>query len=615
MRPSSEKPVARIFELPVAKIRNPFLRVLGYIFKRPMESALGLRLMDAIYARVYRMPHDIPFCDRALQAVGVRAGFTDDDLARVPKEGPVVVVSNHPFGGLEGIILLSVLRRVRPDVKALANYMLGAIPEMREDFIFVDPFGSKDAIRANLRSIKESIAWVKDNHLLIVFPSGEVSSFNKRAIRVRDPAWSASVAAIVRKTSATVVPMFFKGRNSVFFNLMGMIHPRLRTALLPRQLINKRGRILTFRFGTPLTQKMLEPFSTDDVQLITYLRFRAYLQAERRTRRTRRFITLHPAPMPPEPIVEPVPAETLAQEIQALPESCKLVAAGDFEVFIASAQQVPACVREIGRLRELTFRAVGEGTNRATDLDDFDVYYMHLVMWNTVRQEIAGSYRLGLTDTIIGEHGIKGLYTRTLFKFDAQLMEKLPPTIEMGRSFIRIEYQKAYTSLFLLWRGIATFIVRNPHYRALFGPVSITNEYREASRHMILTSMRQTYMDEELAPLVKPKFPPRPPRRAEWSLKEYRYLLNDIEHVAEYVSEIEPDGKDIPVLLRQYLKLGGRLLAFNVDLDFSSVVDGLIVVDLARTPIKTLRRYMGNDAEPYLKSHGVVLEAPQETTT
>jgi hypothetical protein len=129
---------------------------------------------------------------------------------------------------------------------------------------------------------------------------------------------------------------------------------------------------------------------------------------------------------------------------------------------------------------------------------------------------------------------------------------------------------------------------------------------------MILASMRQTCMDEELAPLVKPKFPPRPPRRAEWSLKEYRYLLNDIEHVAEYVSEIEPDGKDIPVLLRQYLKLGGKLLSFNVDPDFSSVVDGLIVVDLSRTPVKTLRRYMGNDAEPYLKSHGVVLDAPTE---
>jgi hypothetical protein len=157
------------------------------------------------------------------------------------------------------------------------------------------------------------------------------------------------------------------------------------------------------------------------------------------------------------------------------------------------------------------------------------------------------------------------------------------------------------------------FIVRNPRYRVLFGPVSITNEYREASRCMILASMRQTCMDAELAPLVKPKFPPHPPRRAEWCQKEYRDLLNDIENVADYVAEIEPDGKDIPVLLRQYLKLGGRLLSFNVDPDFSSVVDGLIVVDLARTPLKTLRRYMGNDADTYLKSHGITEDAETKT--
>ncbi len=232
--------------------------------------------------------------------------------------------------------------------------------------------------------------------------------------------------------------------------------------------------------------------------------------------------------------------------------------------------------------------------------------YSHLIMWNTARQEIVGSYRLGLTDRILSDHGVRGLYTRTLFKFDEKLMAKLSPAIEMGRSFIRAEYQKAYASLFLLWKGISIFIGRNPHYRILFGPVSITNEYREASRCMILASMRQTCMADEIAHLVKPKFPPKPPRYAEWCLKDYMEYLNDIDQVAGYVSEIEPDGKDIPVLLRQYLKLGGKLLAFNVDPEFSSVVDGLIMVDLLKASPKTLRRYMGNDvADAYLKHHGI----------
>ncbi len=596
----------RIFELPVHKIRNRVLRVFARMVKRPVESICGLLAADRIYARAWKMPKEIPFCDRVLQSVGVRTNFSEEELFNVPKEGAVVVVANHPFGGVEGVILLSLLLRVRPDVKAMANYLLSSITEMRDDFIFVDPFASKNSAKANLRPIKESLTWLRDGHLLIVFPSGEVSSFDRRTLHVRDPAWSASIAALVRKTEATVVPMFFPGRNSVFFNLVGFIHPFFRTSLLPRQLANKKGQTLTVRIGTPLTTKALAPFSMDDVQLIKYMRFRSYLLAERETHRTRRFITLNPQMLPLDPIIAPVAAEILTREIARLPATCKLIAAGDFEVYIAASHQIPSCLREIGRLRESTFRAVGEGTGNAIDLDAFDDYYSHLFMWNAVRQEIVGSYRLGLTDIIIAEHGVHGLYTRTLFKFDERLMEKIPPAIEMGRSFIRTEYQKAYTSLFLLWRGISAFIGRNPHYRVLFGPVSITNEYREASRCMILASMRQTCMADDLTHLVKPKFPPKPPHRSEWCLKEYMEHLNDIDQVASYVSEIEPDGKDIPVLLRQYLKLSGKLLAFNVDPEFSSVVDGLIMVDLSQSSPKTLRRYMGNDiAEAYFKYHGI----------
>jgi putative hemolysin len=609
---SDLKHAPRIFELPVHKVRTQALRLLVRLVKRPIEWVSGLRAADRIYARAWKMPKEIPFCDRALQAIGVRTGFSEEELAQVPQEGPVVVVANHPFGGVEGVILLSLLRRVRPDVKAMANYLLGAIPEMRDDFIFVDPFASKNSAKANLRPIKESLNWLKEGHLLIVFPAGEVSSFDRRTMRVRDPAWSASIAALVRKTDATVVPMFFPGRNGVLFNLAGFVHPRLRTFLLPRQLANKKGVTLKVRIGSPLNTKALEPFSMDDVQLIRYLRFRSYLLGERETHRTRHFISLHPPMMPSDPITAPVPSEVLAREIAALPDSCRLIAAGGFEVYIASAGQIPACLREIGRLRETTFRAVGEGTGNAIDLDEFDEYYSHLFMWNTARQEIVGSYRLGLTDKIVSDRGVKGLYTRTLFRFDERLMARIPPAIEMGRSFIRAEYQKAYTSLFLLWKGISAFIGRNPHYRVLFGPVSITNEYREASRCMILASMRQTCMADTLTHLVKPKFPPKPPKRAEWSLKEYTEYLNDIDQVAGYVAEIEPDGKDIPVLLRQYLKLSGKLLAFNVDPKFSSVVDGLIMVDLSQSSPKTVRRYMGNEvAEAYFKYHGITESAEE----
>jgi putative hemolysin len=517
----------------------------------------------------------------------------------------VVIVANHPYGGVEGVIMISLLKKCRPDVRIMANYILHPIKEMREDFIFVDPFGGAGATRANLRPIKECLNWLNGGGMLVVFPAGEVSSYDRQANRVRDKEWNPGIAAIIRKTQADVVPMFFCGRNGSFFNAAGVIHPRFRTILLVRELINKRGRRLLVRIGSPLKWHQLESVATDDKSLINYLRFRSYILDERATRRQRRLFLAHlPPSLPPEAIVPPEPVELQAKEIAALPENQKLVESGDLTVFIAKSRQIPAVLREIGRLREITFRAVGEGTGDEIDLDDFDYYYNHLFIWNNKRQEIIGSYRLGLADEIVAEHGVNGLYTRTLFKFDESLMERILPAVELGRSFVRPEYQKSFIALFLLWKGISAFIGQNPRYRMLFGPVSITNEYREASRGMILAAMRRTCMAEELGKLVMPRIPPKPPRRAEWCMPQYEALFNDLELVASFVAEIEPDGKDIPVLLRQYLKLGGKLLSFNVDPEFSSVVDGLILVDLLKAAPKTLRRYMGNEvADAYLQFH------------
>jgi putative hemolysin len=596
-----------IFRLPIERLPTRLLRLLLRPTHGLIERALGLRRLERVHSDACAMDPAVPFVERVLKALGVGFTYSHEDLARVPVKGPVVVMANHPFGGVEGIILLALLRRIRPDVRAMANFMLSAIPEMRDQFIFVDPFGTRNAARSNIRPLKESLAWLKGGGMLIVFPAGEVSSYDRRANRVRDPVWSPSTAALVRKTEATAVPMYFAGRNTTAFNVAGFIHPRLRTILLPRQLSNKRGRRLLVRIGTPLPWKDLEPQVTDDEHLTRYLRFRCYVLDERATRRQRHlFLPRHPPSLPQDPIIPPEPPDRHEGEIAALPASQRLVESGDLSVFIASAEQIPAILREIGRLREITFRAAGEGTGEETDLDEFDDYYNHLFIWNRARQEVIGSYRLGLADQIVAERGVRGLYTRTLFKFDDRLMERILPAIELGRSFIRPEAQKAYTSLFLLWRGLSAFIGRNPRYRILFGPVSITNEYREASRAMILECMRRTCMADDLTHLVTPRIPPKPPRRAEWCMPEYAGFLDDIDRTAQFVAEIEPDHKDIPVLLRQYLKLGGKLLSFNVDPEFSSVVDGLIVVDLLQSSPKALRRYMGADVvDAYLKFHGI----------
>jgi len=591
--------IPRIYVIPWRKVGNPVLRFLLRCTHGAIERIVGLRKIDRIYFEMKQLPEEIPFREKSLLQLGVTYSFASAALAKIPKTGPVVVVCNHPFGGVEGIVLLSLLNRVRPDVKAMANYILGVFTEMRDDFILVDPFAGRNSAVANIRPVKESIRWLKDGHLLIVFPSGEVSSFDKKVLRVRDPKWSPMVASLVRKTGASVVPLFLPGRNSVLFNLAGFIHPLLRTIRLPREMLGMGGRTLKIEIGSVLKPKDLEPYAASDEKLIRYLRFRSYLLGERKPHRL--FQKSH---LQQEPVIAAEPVEVLANELASLPPERRVIETNEMEVWCAPAAEIPHILQEIGRLREITFRLVGEGTGNEIDLDDFDPYYYHLFLWSKAKQEIVGCYRLGLTDEIIREHGITGLYTRTLFKFDERLIDALGPVMEMGRSFVRLEYQRAITSLPLLWKGIAVFVARKRKYKTLLGPVSITNEYREASRCMMIRCLQNTCMATENVRLVSPRIPPKPPCRAEWTLPEYADFLGDIEAVSEFVSEIEPDGKGIPILINQYMKLAGRLLSFNLDPDFSSVVDGFIAVNVTQTPYKILRRYMGPEIEDYYRYHG-----------
>jgi putative hemolysin len=359
----------------------------------------------------------------------------------------------------------------------------------------------------------------------------------------------------------------------------------------------------------------------NDQQLIQYLRLRTYILAEResagksRTKGVKRpTIKLPKRRRKLEALVAPADADAMEGEVAALPAAQILIEAGDMRVCQAHAPQIPSILHEIGRLREITFRAVGEGTGKAIDLDRFDTDYVHLFIWNAAKREIVGAYRLGLTDEILARHGVKGLYTHTCFRFNDKLMKQLDPAIELGRSFVRPEYQKAFNSLLLLWRGICLFIVRNPKYHHLFGPVSITNEYRDASRNLLLRSLRLTNFEKELARLVKPRRKPRRIKRAEWNLPDFHPYIDNLDLVTKLIQEIESDQKGIPVLLRQYLKMGGRVLAFNVDPAFNFALDGLIAVNLLKCDPRVLRRYMGAaELDAYLRGHGVDPTALEQT--
>jgi putative hemolysin len=587
----------KIFKITPDNIKNPILRFLTRIFGPMLEKAIGLGELNEIYKNACQLPDDECFCERLLKVMNIELDIKEGALESIPTEGPVLVTSNHPFGGIDGIILLACLRRNRKDVKAMVNYMLSVIPEMREMFIYVDPFISKSAVKTNLRPMRECMTWLKEGHLLFVFPSGEVSSYDKAQKIIRDPDWNTGIATLARKTNATVMPMFVKGSNTKLFNLAGMIHPRLRTILLPRQLIKMYNEKITIEIGSPVIPKeMKESFKTSK-DLLQYIRLRTYILSARDKQKNKiKYPKLQPKSKPMEPIVEPIPVEQLKAELESLPDDCFLCSSNALTTYIAARRQRPNIIHEIGRLREVTFREVGEGTGNSIDLDPFDEYYLHLFIWDTNEERLVGSYRIGCTDKIIADLGVKGLYTHTLFKFNSRLTDAITPALEMGRSFIRKEYQKTYASLFMLWKGISIYISRNPQYRILFGPVSITNDYNQVSKDMILTTLRLKYMNHKLTHLVKAATPPKTPSKAEWNLPSYASIFQDIEHMSNCVSEIEEDGKEIPILLRQYIKMGGEILAFNVDPAFSSVIDALIMVDVSKTPMKILKRYMGSEA-------------------
>lgn len=549
-----------------------------------------------LYRRVQQSPEGFGL-EGLLAEMRIDVRIDDADQARIPATGPVVVVANHPYGVLDGAILTLLLNRVRPDVKVLTNSVLADIPELQRHCIFVDPFQTDHSIEANRRALRQALAWLQDGGMLAIFPAGEVSHWQMPTAQIADSEWNDTAIRLIRRTDASALPVYFCGQNGVGFQLLGMIHPRLRTAFLLQEFLHQEGKTIEVRVGRLITADALNP-GTDDREAIEYLRWRTYLLS-RRSRgvpswqlalRSKLTSKIH------QPVAAPAEPNVLADEIANLPQDRCLAESGACAVYLGYAQEIPKLLLELGRLREVTFRAAGEGTGKSRDLDSFDDYYWHLLLWNRSKRELVGAYRAGNTAEILQQRGITGLYTSTLFRYDKKLFQKLGPALELGRSFIRPEYQRQYAPLLLLWKGIARLVAMHPETPVLFGAVSISNEYTEASREMIYRFFESRMHDDDLAGLIQPRRPFRAGVLRRWDCRSMSRALRDLEELSGPITDVEADGKGLPILLRQYAKIGGKLLGFNVDRKFSNVLDGLIVVDLRQTDPTVLERYMGRSA-------------------
>jgi len=370
----------------------------------------------------------------------------------------------------------------------------------------------------------------------------------------------------------------------MLFNLLSLIHPALRTAKLPSELFNKHGHTIKLRIGKPINVVDI-PDYTNSAKLLNYLRARTYalgtgLEDEKKIFNPRNLFKIKKQPAEIAPAIA---GDVLDKEISALRDDYRIWVEKNYEVYIAPTTLIPCTIREIGRLREVTFREIGEGTNKSIDLDEYDIYYHHLFIWDVDAKMLVGAYRIGLGDEIFYSIGKKGFYVSELFKIKSQFTPVLKKSIELGRSWIRKEYQQKPLPLFLLWKGILKYLIDNPRYRYLIGPVSISNSFSNFSKSLIVDYINRNHFDEEMAQYVRPR-------------KKFKVDLGTIDTdllmsgedtfkgLDNLISEVETRSLKVPVLLRQYIGLNAKIICFNIDPKFADCLDGFLVLDLEKVP-------------------------------
>lgn len=556
----------------------------GTLVAKLVMYIMRLNKINKLYSDAY---NDDPqeFLERLIDELGVTVEVNEEDLQKIPATGGFITVSNHPFGGLDGIILIQLLSRIRPDYKVMANFLLKKIVPIKDYFLGVNPFENlKDVSSAG--GLKEALRHLSEGKPLGLFPAGEVSAYQADSNSVVDKEWSGSMLKLIRKANVPVIPIYFKGSNSLLFQMLGLIHPLLRTVKLPSELLNKKNRVIRLRIGSPISVETQNSF-TDLGQYGKFLRAKTYLLGS--SLEVKKFFPKsQQAEKHAEPLAKEVATDLLVREVEHIRDEHLLFTMKNYSVFCAPTMKIPNVLNEIGRLRELTFRAVGEGTNRSIDLDEFDLYYDHLFIWDNAERRIVGAYRVGKGKEIMEGYGVKGFYINTLFKIRKAMLPVLYESIELGRSFIVEDYQRKPLPLFMLWKGILYFLIKHPEYRYLIGPVTISGKYSEVSKELIMKFIMRNHWDRELAMCVAPR-------------SKYRVVTNDpdvdvmveasgkdIAALDKFIGDIEPSNDKLPILLKKYISLNGRLIGFNIDPKFNMCLDGLLILDLFDVPMATI---------------------------
>jgi putative hemolysin len=565
---------------------------IGTFFGWIILKILKISTINKIYNRNKHLSN-LEFLDALLKEFKIRFEIPEEDLKRLPKDGAYITVSNHPLGGVDGILLLKLMIEQRSDFKIIANFLLHKIEPLIPYIMPVNPFENRKDVKSSITGFKNALLHLKEGHPLGIFPAGEVSTYRDGKLLVDKP-WEAAAMKLAKKAKVPIVPIYFHAKNSPLFYRLSKISDTLRTAKLPSELLTQKNRVIKVRIGRPISVKdqeqheTLEEFS-DFIRKKTYMLSNAF-EKPKILKNISSSIKITKAP---KKIITPVNPLIMRSEVDDLrAKDFRLLQSKNYEVYLAPAATIPNILREIGRLREITFREIGEGTNKAIDLDHFDTYYHHMFLWDTDAECLAGAYRMGLGTEIYEAFGIDGFYLQDLFRFEPELHDMMSKSIELGRAFIIKQYQQKPMPLFLLWKGIVHTTLRFPNHKYLIGGVSISNRFSNFSKSLMIEFMKSHYYDPYLAQYVHPK-------------KEFKVKLKDadkdfvfdateadLNKFDKIIDEIEPGALRLPVLLKKYIKQNARLIAFNEDPLFNNAVDGLMYIRISDLPDSTVRPVM-----------------------
>ena len=543
-------------------------------------NILGFRKINRLYSPSADL-ENLPFTDDMLMRYNITYDVNENELNCIPKEGPFMLVCNHPFGAIEGIILYNAIAKVRPDFKIMANFILGFIPNLKDVFFSVNPFENNKELAGSNGGIRASLNQLKEGHGLGVFPAGEVARYHGHSYP-EDIAWSPSIAKLVQKTKVPVIPVYFDGNNSHKFYFLTKIHPMLGTFRLVRELLNKRNKKLIIKIGKPILQSEVSQYETPEA-LAAYLKNRSYALQANISQEKKHFRSRVSDPIDP-----PFRPSDLARELHAIRNKSLLFTTADFECYLADYDKIPHVMHEMGRRREEAFRAVGEGTGKSIDTDNYDTYYKHLVLWDTKEQTIAGGYRIGIGDEIYEKYGVHGFYVDSLFNIDQKFEPYLKETIELGRSFVSVDYQKDILPLMLLLKGLMETIMRFPKMSYFIGPVSISSWYPKFYQSLMVYYVTTKHTNEEMSKLFHPKTPFTP----NFNKCDIEVLMEKnmetVDKFDRYILKLSNGDYRMPTLFKKYLKINSKFLCFNVDPDFNDTLDGLLLLKFTDYPKEEL---------------------------